>query len=142
MQHQHGLLVDALDCDEAHGRPRHGLGDGFGVSSVGLPALDVGLHVRGRHQLHGVAELGQLARPVMRRAARLHADKARRELGEEGEDLGPAQRPAHDHLALIVDAVDLEHVLRQIEADGANHVSWTVPVDGGLNDRILAHRCR
>ena len=56
----------------------------------------------------------------MRCAACLHADKTGCELGEEGEDLSSTQRAPHDHLALCIDAVNLEDVLREIEADGAN----------------------
>ena len=56
----------------------------------------------------------------MRGGAGFHADQAGRELGEERQDFGSAQRPTHEDLALRIDAVDLEDVLRQIEADGAN----------------------
>lgn len=38
----------------------------------------------------------------------------------KGFGFGSAQRPTHEDLALRIDAVDLEDVLRQIEADGAN----------------------
>lgn len=67
-----------------------------------------------------MAELRQLAPPVMRGRAGFHADQAGRELSEEGQDLSPAQRPTHEDLALRIDAVDSEDVLRQIKADGAN----------------------
>ena len=67
-----------------------------------------------------MAELDQFARPVMCGGASFHPDQAMRELGEVRQDFGPPQRPAHKDLALRVDAVDLEDVLRQIEADGAN----------------------
>ena len=86
VQHEHGLLADRLDREEAHGRPRHGFRDGLCIGGIGLPALDVRPHVGGRHQSDRMAELGQLAR----RATGFHADQAGRELGEERQDLGPA----------------------------------------------------
>jgi hypothetical protein len=38
-------------------------------------ALDVGLHVLGRHQPDLMSQLAELARPVMRRGARFHAHR-------------------------------------------------------------------
>jgi hypothetical protein len=56
----------------------------------------------------------------MRRRARLHADQARWQLGEERQDLGAAQLRAGEHPALRVDAVHLEHVFGQVEPDRGN----------------------
>ena len=56
----------------------------------------------------------------MRRAAGFHADQAGRDLAEKLEYLFAAQLPGNDDLAVFVDAVDLEDVLGQINADGAN----------------------
>jgi hypothetical protein len=58
-----------------------------------------------------VAQRHQLARPMVRRRARLHGDQAGRQLGEEAQDLGPAEPLAQNHPALRIDAVGLEHVL-------------------------------
>jgi hypothetical protein len=61
----------------------------------------------------------------MARAARLNADQTRLQLAEERHHLTPAQRPADNHPAGAVDTVDLENVLGQIEAYGANlHSGW------------------
>jgi hypothetical protein len=59
------------------------------------------------------------------RAARLHADQARLQLAEQRQHLTPAQRPADDHLARVVNTMDLKNVLREIETYGANiHGGW------------------
>lgn len=65
-------------------------------------------------------ELDQLTAPVMGRGAGLKADKAGRKLREERQDLSPAQRSAHHHLAVGVDPVNLEDALRQVQTDRAN----------------------
>ena len=48
----HGLrlLVLGLDGDEAHGRPRRRLGNGFGICRIVLLPLDKGLHIDRRDQ--------------------------------------------------------------------------------------------
>src|SRR3954454_11499011 len=54
------------------------LADRFGIRSVVLVPLDVGLHVLRRHQPHLVAQRTQLPRPVMRRRTRLHSHQTAR----------------------------------------------------------------
>ena len=72
-----------------------------------------------------MAELDQLARPVMRRATRLHADQARRQLGKKWQHLRPSKRLADHNLAGRINAVDLKNVLGQVEADRGNlHSGW------------------
>jgi transposase len=63
VHHQHRLLLLALDRHEAHVRPSDRLADRLRVISVVLAALAVSHHVLRRHQLHCMAELGELARP-------------------------------------------------------------------------------
>jgi hypothetical protein len=72
VHHQDGLLVDRFDGDEAHGRTGRRLADRFGIGGIGLSAHDVGPHVGRRHQLHRMAQLADLTRPVMGTRARLH----------------------------------------------------------------------
>src|SRR3990167_4933969 len=80
-------------------------------------ADDVGLDELGCHQAHGVPHCPELARPVMSAAASLHAQQTRRQVDEECRHLAPAQLLLHEHLAMLVDSVDLEHVLRQVDAN-------------------------
>lgn len=125
MQRQHRLLFGRLDRHEPHRRPAHGFGDRLRITRVRLAALDIGLDVARRHQPHLVPQSLELARPEVARAAGLHADQAGLEPAEERHHLTTAQRPADNHCAGAVDAVDLKNVLGQIEADGANlHGGW------------------
>jgi hypothetical protein len=71
----------------------------------------------------------QLARPVMRRRARLDADKARLQPAKQREQLISPYLPPEHGLTLPVDAVDLEDVLRDVEADCGNlHVDGSFPL--------------
>ncbi len=118
VERQDRLLLGRLDRDEAHGRARHRLADRLRISCVRLAPLDVGFDVNRRHQFHLVPQSRDLTRPEVARAARLDADQTGLQLGEERHHLAPAQRSADDDLAGVVDAVDLENVLGQIDADG------------------------
>ena len=57
-----------------------------------------------------------LARPVVRATASLHSDKTRWNVHEERRHLVPAQLLLRERLAVLVDSVDLEQVLRQVDA--------------------------
>ncbi len=64
-----------------------------------------------------MAELDQLARPVMRRAARLDADQAkRRQLGETSQHLRPPKRLANNKPPGRINAMSLKNAVGQIEA--------------------------
>ncbi|MCY1563191.1 hypothetical protein D9M68_1006880 [compost metagenome] len=54
----------------------------------------------------------QLARPVVGSAASFHANQARRQIGEEGNHLVALELLLQYGLAVSVDAVNLEEVLR------------------------------
>ena len=87
---------------------------------IAFGSFDVALHVARRHYPDGMSEIGQLACPMMRRAAGFHADQAGRNLAEELEHLLAAQLPVDDDLAIAIGAMDLEDILGEIDADGAN----------------------
>src|SRR5215468_618128 len=67
-----------------------------------------------------MTELGDFTRPMMSGSAGFHTDQARRNLAKEVDDLLTPQLTADDDLAHTIHAVNLEHVLREINADGAN----------------------
>jgi|SRR5580692_6384497 hypothetical protein len=72
-----------------------------------------------------MAEFDQLTCPMMRRAARLDPDKARRQLGKERQHLRPSQRLADNDLTGRINAVNLKNALGQIQANGSNlHDGW------------------
>jgi hypothetical protein len=72
-----------------------------------------------------MTELDQFARPMMRRAARLDADQARRQFGKKWQHLRPPKRLTNHDLAGRINAVDLKNALGQVEADRGNlHSGW------------------
>src|SRR6266566_8883851 len=81
------LLHLGLDRDEAHRWAAHRLADRLGVRRIVLVAPDIGLGVGRWDQPRVMAELGDLARPVVRRRTRLHPNQARRQLGKERQNL-------------------------------------------------------
>ena len=69
-------------------------------------------HLRGQ-QPDLVAESQQPARPVLRAAARLHRDQARRAIDEVFQELRPRQPQVHNLARLHIDPVQLKHPLCQ-----------------------------
>ena len=67
-----------------------------------------------------MAQLRQLARPIMRRGTRLHANKARPQFGKKLKNLRSTNTPADYHRAICIDAVNLKHRFRNIDSDRAN----------------------
>lgn len=59
----------------------------------------------------------KLALPVMRASAGLHAGQTRRQVNEECCHLVSAQLLLHKYLAVLVDSVDLKHVLSQVDTN-------------------------
>ncbi len=64
-----------------------------------------------------VAQRQQPARPVLRAAAGLHSDQARRVIGEVLQELRPRQPHVHELARLQFDPAQLKHSLRDIHAD-------------------------
>ena len=127
MLHQPALLLGRLDRDEPHGRAPDRFADRLGVGGIVLVALDVGLYILRRHQPNLMPELRQLTRPIMCRGAGFHADKARRQSFEELYQLAAAKLLSDDDLLGRINAVNLEHVLGDIQTDRGN-----LHVDGSL----------
>jgi hypothetical protein len=133
VHHQGRLLRLGLHRNEPHAWPRYRFAAALGGGGVVLVGLDVGVHVLRRHQPHLVAQPGQLARPKMRAAAGLHADQAARQVGEERQHLGPRQPLPQHHPAALIDAMHLEHVLRDVETNRGNLHRTSPPF-------VVAHR--
>ena len=83
MLRQLPLLLSRLDPHKAHRRTPNRFADRRRIGGIVLVALKVSLHILRRHQPHLVAELRQLARPIMRGGTRLHPDQARRKSREK-----------------------------------------------------------
>ena len=115
VQHQHGLLVGALDRDEPHIGPRHRLSDRRRIVGVVLAALEVGLDVSRRHQNHLVSQRPELTRPMVRRSASFHPDPGRTDPSKETQELRPAQFPPHRRRSFTFDRMDLKEPLAQVD---------------------------
>ena len=114
------LLIHGLHRHEAHVRAGHRLADRLGVTRVVL----VGLHVRfdelGRDQSHGVPEFLEFTGPVMETRARLQADQARREVSDGLPKLRARHPFREGHLPVPIHAMELEHVLCQVDTQCCN----------------------
>src|ERR1700719_2697476 len=66
------------------------------------------------------AKFREFTRPIMSRGAGFHADKASRQRLEELQHLAAPQLLTNDDLFSRVDAMDLEHVLGDIQTDRGN----------------------
>jgi hypothetical protein len=78
---------------------------------------------------------------MVRRRARLHANEARLEATEQLKQLIATNLAPKHGSAVIVHAINLEHVLRDIQADGTNlHGDGSFPAGGLIDSTTLAHR--
>src|SRR5690606_2165066 len=85
----------------------------------------------------------QLPRPIMSATAGLHAYFTRRKLVEKRQQLGPAQRFAHQYLARTIHGMHLDHLLCQIQCNTINlHDGLLLLWDWLINTSSLALRCR
>ena len=90
-----------------HQRRLPGFDDKVRVGRIIFVRLHVRLDELRRHQLHGMSHHGQLARPVMRAAARLPPDQARRQLDKVFHHLRSIQLFAQHRFALRIYAMNL-----------------------------------
>ena len=125
VHHELALLIDRLDGHKAHIGAGDGLTDSSSVRCVVLAALTrqaVGGHELGGHQAHGVTELCKLACPMVSTGACFHADQARRQSGDEFEQLGAWHAGANQcRFACLIYAMDGKNVLCQIDANGYDY---------------------
>ncbi|MNN17799.1 hypothetical protein D3C81_1309930 [compost metagenome] len=112
-----GLLLGTLHFDVAHVRTAGSLTDRLRIVGVVLAALEVGFDELRRDQPYFVPQHSQLACPVVRATAGLHGYLARLKLTKEVKHLRALELLAADHLLVTVDAMNLEHLLCQIDAD-------------------------
>lgn len=125
------LKRPALDRHKAHLRTLHGFADRLRISRVVLTSLAaqaVRRHELGRDDAHRVAELLKLPRPVVRARARLHADHARRQFGDQLQQRISPDRRAHQHrLAFRIHSVHHKHVLGEIDPNRNNGHGLPLP---------------
>lgn len=73
-----------------------------------------------RHQLDHMPECNQLARPMVRRRAGLHADEARLHIAKQRDKLIAPNFSTEHRVSSIVDAVNLRDVLGDIQSNRDN----------------------
>jgi hypothetical protein len=140
VQRKRCLLLGSFDRHEAHVRPRHRLADCLGIVAVVLVGLHVRLDELRRHEPHLVAQLDELARPVMRAATGLHPDQAGRQVGEELQHLAAFELLAQHRFPALAHPVDLEHALCQIDTHCRNlHDGRPLSVKWSDRTSTLAH---
>jgi hypothetical protein len=125
---QRRLLLDRLYGYEAHRRTLDRFADRLRISGVVFVALDVGLHVLRRHETHLMAQLDQLAGPVMRRRASFHANQTWPQVGKKPNNLIAPQSFSYDCRTGRIHAMDLENVLGQVQTNCCNLAHGWLPL--------------
>lgn len=97
-------------------------GYGLGIVVVILAALAIGCHESRCNNSNVMAELGHLPRSVVGTRAGFHANQARWQLREKGQQLRAIQPFANYDLVVLIGAMNTEHSFRQIDAVGAGGV--------------------
>jgi hypothetical protein len=116
------LLLNALDSDKAHIGTAHRFADRLSVIGIVLITFHVGFYELGCDQLHRKAALLQQPRPVVRAAARFHADLAVKFNFVE-QALQPfcsAKFLAPYDFLKAINPMNLKDILGQIDADADN----------------------
>jgi hypothetical protein len=90
------------------------------IGNIVLIALNVRFDELRRHQAHGVYQCLELAGPVVSTTTGLNADQARLKVREERRDLVASKLLTQHDLTVPVCTVDLERILRKIDANRRN----------------------
>src|SRR5580765_8147844 len=75
------------------------------------------VHILRRNQPHVVTDSQQFTAPEVRAVTSLYPDETWRKLREEPQYLAATKLSLQHRLAMLIDTVDLEHVLCNIKAD-------------------------
>ena len=102
--HTGGLLFFRLYRNEAHAQSPRRLANRFCIDRIVLVPLHKRFDVGGRDKSHLMAELCQLARPVMRPAACFHSNEASWLSSEEVEQLSAGQFATEQSLTAFIGA--------------------------------------
>jgi hypothetical protein len=116
------------------GRVKH-----LGIGSVVLLPFDVRLYIGGRQQPNVVAKALERACPVVCCRASLDADQRGRQVAEAAQQPHPLQLAANDNVAASINNMDLEHGLRDVQANSSNRSHTPAPL-AQPERRRLSHR--
>jgi len=140
MDGKHALGVFGFDGNKAHRRPAHRFANRSSIIGVILAAF--ALHAIGGNELRchesgRMAQLDELACPVMGSRTSLHADQAGRKLREQLEQLLAAHSGPYQHrFADSIDTMHCNYILGQVNADDGNCIQTGIL---GNNSGNLAH---
>src|SRR5829696_4494313 len=138
VEHQHGLLLWAFDGHIAHGRAGHGLANTRSIKRVAFAAFDIRLYVGCGHKPNFVPEGRQLSCPEVGGGTRLHPNQAGRQAPEEADELTSPELTANENLSVLIDAMNLEHMLGEIETY-CRDMHWSGSLSGA-EAITLSHR--
>lgn len=129
--HELGLLIDALQGHEPHAGSLDSLADCDGVRSVILATFarkPIGHDELGCDKSDDVAGCDEQTCPMMDTRASLHADRARRQSGDEFMQLGARHRRANEFgTAGLIDTVHRKRGLGEIDSDVDNGHGFPLP---------------
>src|SRR3954447_23067666 len=114
------LALLTLYGHEPHAWSLRRLADRLCIGGIVLLPLHEWLHVSGRNEPHLMAELHQLAAPVMRASTGLHRHGARWLRSEELNQLLTRDTPTEQHGTRRICAMRVKNLLCDIQADSAN----------------------
>src|SRR5262249_42289424 len=110
------------------------------VAGVVLVGFDIGPDEPRIDQPNPMPEPLDLTRPVMSARAGFHRHHAARQPGDEGQQLPASELFSQYRPSARITAVELEHVLCQIDPDSSNFHSWTLLVLWSMvESTIVAH---
>ena len=115
MHRQHRLLRFGLHRHRL-ARLLHGEPDRSGIRRITLVADIERFDKSGLQEPDLVTLLAQLTRPMVRTAARFHANEARRTIGEEFQKIRSLDRLVDDFTRFPIDVMHLKHILGDIHA--------------------------
>jgi hypothetical protein len=122
MQPLQGLLLDRFDLDRRDVGAARRFDQGAGVGGVGLVAFDVGADVGGGQQPDLDAETVQPARPMVRRAARLHDDQRYVAVDEPAFELAARKAVLFDDAPGGIGHGKLEYRFGKINGNGRSSI--------------------
>src|SRR5262245_18233898 len=135
------LLLFGLDRNEAHARPLRRFTDGLCIGGIVLLPLDERLDVDRRDQARMMAQLSDLARPVVRAGTGFHRYHAPGLCCQETEKPHASDALAKEHTPGTIRSMHLEHVFRDVQTDRGSLLHGRL-LRWQFDTVTLARRCR
>lgn len=111
VQDQHSLLFHGLHGHKTRMRPPYRFADRFGIVTIALVRLHVGLHKLRRYQMCCVTQLREFPDPVVRTPAGFHADQTSLQIGKERQRVLALELLAQRTFSTLINTGTLENIL-------------------------------